>query len=92
MYYTYITTNPRRTVYYTGVTNNLKRRMSEHRNSRGSSKNFTGQYFCHKLIYYEEFNSILDAIAREKEIKNMSRYKKNELIKAKNPKFLFYKF
>jgi putative endonuclease len=89
-YYTYITTNPAKTVFYTGVTNNLKRRMNEHRNEKGTDKHFAEKYYCHKLIYYETFESILEAIAREKEIKNISRKDKIELIKSKNPEMAFY--
>jgi putative endonuclease len=84
-YYVYITTNPGKKVLYTGVTNNLKRRLKEHRDEKGIIKHFTGRYFCHKLIYYEEFKYINDAIAREKEIKKMNREEKVDLIKEKNP-------
>jgi len=85
LYYVYITTNPRKTTFYTGVTNDLIRRLSEHRANRGNQKKFAGKYYCYKLVYFEIFDKIEDAIAREKEIKNLSREKKLELIKAKNP-------
>ena len=88
-YYVYITTNPGKTVLYTGVTNNLKRRISEYYRDRGNKKHFATRYYCYKLIYYECFSDINQAIAREKEIKNMSRKKKEELIKKKNPNWNF---
>ena len=90
MNYIYITTNPKKTTFYAGVTNNLKRRLKEHREGKGNKKTFTGRYYCHKLVYHEEFESILKAIAREKEIKTFSREKKIELIKSKNPNMDFY--
>ena len=89
-YYAYITTNPGKTVYYTGVTNNLRRRMEEHRKSKGIWKPFAGRYYCHKLIYYETFDTPTKAIEREKEIKNLTREKKLQLIKSKNPELVFY--
>ena len=88
-YYIYITTNPRKTVLYTGITNDLKRRVIEHFENRGDTQNFAGKYYCYKLLYYEYFSNINQAIIREKEIKNMSKYKKVELIKAKNPNMDF---
>lgn len=88
-YYVYITTNPGKTVLYTGVTNNLKRRIIEHYNNRGNKKYFAGRYYCYKLIYYEHFTDVNQVIYREKEIKNMSRQKKEELIRTKNLKWNF---
>ncbi|GBD89278.1 GIY-YIG nuclease superfamily protein [bacterium BMS3Abin03] len=88
-YYVYITTNPGKTVLYTGVTNNLKRRTYEHYLERGNKKHFAGRYYCYKLIYYEHYTDINQAIIREKEIKNMSRKQKEELIKQKNPNWNF---
>ena len=88
-YYVYITTNPGKTVFYTGVTNDLKRRLSEHYNERGNLRNFAGRYYCYKLIYYEYFPDIRQAIFREKEIKNMTRKKKEELINTSNPNWNF---
>ena len=88
-YYVYITTNPSKTVLYTGVTNDLRRRIIEHYKDRGSKKHFAGRYYCYKLIYYEHFTDVNQAIVREKEIKNMSREKKEELIKTKNPNLNF---
>lgn len=72
-----------RKVIYTGVTNDLYRRYLEHKN--GIIKGFTEKYKCHELIYYEEFKSIEDAIAREKELKGWTRIKKDMLIKSFNP-------
>ncbi len=88
-YYIYITTNPGKKILYTGVTNNLKTRLKEHYLNRGKPKTFAGRYYCFKLIYYEYCPDINAAIAREKEIKDMSRENKNELIATKNPKWNF---
>ncbi len=88
-YYVYITTNPGKTVLYTGVTNNLKRRLYEYYINRGNKKHFATRYYCYKLIYYEHYTDINQAIIREKEIKNMSRKQKEELIKEKNPNWNF---
>ena len=89
-YFIYITTNKNRTVLYTGVTNNLKRRLSEHEaNSHEHNKCFTGRYNCYHLIYYERFQRILDAIGREKEIKGWKRNKKENLIREFNPEWRF---
>lgn len=68
-YYIYIITNPRKSVLYTGVTNDLERRVSEHYENRGKPETFAGKYFCYNLIYWEQFSDINDAIAREKEIR-----------------------
>jgi putative endonuclease len=81
--YTYILTNKYRTVFYTGVTSDLSRRMTEHINGKGSD-------FCRRcniniLIYYELHINILDAIRREKQIKKWNRDWKIELIRKKNP-------
>ncbi len=88
-YYVYITTNPGKTVLYTGMTNDLRTRMLQHYQNRGTNKGFAAKYYCHKLIYYETFSDVQQAIAREKEIKDMSRKKKEELIAVKNPKWNF---
>jgi len=89
-FYTYITTNTKKNVFYTGMTNDLKRRMKEHRLNKGNKESFAGKYFCHKLVYFEEFDTPQEAIDREKEIKDMSRADKIELIKSKNPAIAFY--
>jgi len=88
-YYVYITTNPGKTVLYTGVTNNLTRRLYEYYFDKGNKKHFATRYYCYKLIYYEHYTDINQSIIREKEIKNMSREKKEELINQKNPKWNF---
>lgn len=82
-YYIYMITNFENTTLYTGVTNNIARRVNEHKN--GSYKGFSSKYKLTKLVYYETFNDIGDAIAREKQIKAGSRKKKEELIKNLNP-------
>ena len=88
-YYVYITTNPGKTVFYTGVSNNLKRRLLQHYHNRGNKKSFAGRYYCYKLVYYEFFNNINQAIVREKKIKDLSRGKKVTLITTKNPAMNF---
>ncbi len=76
-------TNRNKTVIYTGVTNDLKRRVQEHKDKKGSS--FTRKYNITALVYYEPFNRIYDAIAAEKKIKSGSRAKKIALIESTNP-------
>jgi len=68
---------------YTGVTNNLDRRVKEHKEGCGGA--FTTKYKCHKLVYYEEFGLIEQAIEREKELKKLSRAEKEKLIDKINP-------
>ena len=86
-YFTYILTNKHKTVLYTGVTNNLKRRLQEH--VQGINKSFTYRYNIHFLLWYQEFNWIQDAIEREKEIKGWRREKKDKLITDFNPEWKF---
>ena len=81
-YYVYIMTNKYNTVLYTGVTNDLKRRVYEHKS--GSGGGFTSKYNITKLVYYEACNDAYSAIAREKQIKGGSRQKKIDLINAMN--------
>ena len=83
IYYIYILTNKNNTVLYTGVTNDLARRIDEHKNKL--IKGFTERYNVDKLVYYEVFDFIELAIKREKQIKGYSRSKKNLLIDQKNP-------
>jgi|SRR3989344_799831 len=83
--YIYLMTNLANTVLYTGVTNNLQRRVYEHKEKL--IKGFTEKYRITKLVYYEEFNDIEDAILREKQIKGGSRKKKIDLIKSINSEF-----
>ena len=83
-YYVYILTNAHKTVLYTGVTNDLKRRVYEHKNhlDKGS---FTSKYNVEYLVYYEVTNNIESAISREKQIKGWNRKRKEKLIEQKNP-------
>ena len=87
-FYVYMITNKNRTVLYTGVTNNLKRRLNEHKNHINASS-FTARYNVEFLIYYEHFGWIQLAIAREKEIKDMRRELKVNLIKEFNQEMKF---
>ena len=80
----YILANNRHTVLYVGVTNNLATRLWEH-TSRLDKNSFTARYNVSKLIYYEGFTSIVEAIAREKFIKGKSRKWKDALIEQMNP-------
>lgn len=89
-YYVYITTNPKKTTLYIGVTNDLARRLIEHYANRGLRKTFAGRYYCYNLIYQETFESPKEAIQREKELKYWTRNKKNDLIESVNPKWDFY--
>jgi len=82
-YFVYIMTNKHKTVFYTGVCNNLIRRVWEHKN-KYDPKSFTAMYNIDKLVYYESFNDIHQAIAREKQIKGGSRAKKISLIEKNN--------
>ncbi|GAB5522058.1 MAG: hypothetical protein RhofKO_43090 [Rhodothermales bacterium] len=82
-YYVYILSNRYRTVLYTGVTNNIHRRMEEHQSRRGSQ--FTSRYRTRILLHLETFNDIKQAIAREKQIKAWRRDKKLALIRTGNP-------
>lgn len=89
LYYVYIVTNPNKNVLYTGITNNLARRLVEHWENRGQKETFAGKYYCFNLIYYEEFISVQNAIARENKIKGWDRKKKLDLISTVNPQWLF---
>ncbi len=82
-YWVYMMSNKNRSVLYIGVTNDLYRRCKEHRD--GTIEGFTKKYKCHYLVYYEEYNHIEDAIAREKELKGWKREKKDRLISTVNP-------
>ena len=83
MYYVYILTNDTNKVLYIGVTNDLKRRIKEHKYEL--VEGFTKKYHLHKLVYVEEFHEIKNAIEREKQLKNWVRVKKDKLIEEKNP-------
>ena len=82
-YYVYILSNKTNSVVYVGITNDLQRRLYEHKN--GSNKGFTKKYNVNKLVYYETTSSAFEAIAREKSIKNLLRKKKEALIAEMNP-------
>jgi putative endonuclease len=83
--YIYLMTNKHNTVIYTGVTSNLKKRVYEHKEKLVDG--FTKKYNVNKLVYYEIFDNIRDALSREKQIKAGSRKKKMDLIKSINPEF-----
>ena len=84
----YILTNRHRRVLYTGVTNNLAVRLLQH-SSFLNPESFTARYKCFYLVYYEKFTWIQEAIAREKEIKNLRRSLKLDLIRNANPNMEF---
>jgi putative endonuclease len=84
-FYVYMMTNRSRVVLYTGITNSLMRRVSQHQH--GEIRGFTRTYKVDRLVYYERFNDPRDAIAHEKGIKGWRREKKNALIERMNPKW-----
>ncbi|WP_420577159.1 GIY-YIG nuclease family protein [Ekhidna sp.] len=88
-YFAYITTNPRKTVLYTGMSNDLEQRVVEHFLNRGNPRTFAGRYYCYFLLYYERFPTPSQAIEREDEIKAMTRKEKEELIATENPNWHF---
>lgn len=79
----YILTNFNNTVLYIGVTSDLYSRVTEHREKKYATS-FTAKYNCNKLIYYEQFSTITEAIGREKQLKNWKREWKIELIENEN--------
>lgn len=83
-YYVYIISNKRHTVFYIGVTDNIQRRLYEHKT--GLVKGFSKKYNLTELVYFEEYFDINEAIAREKQLKNWHREWKINLIKSLNPK------
>ena len=86
IHYVYILANKTRTTLYIGVTNDLERRVHEHR-SKADPKSFASRYNLNRLVYFERFQDIRDAIAREKKLKRWKRSRKNELIAAENPRW-----
>ena len=82
-FYVYIITNKVNTVLYIGVTNDLERRMYEHKNKLVNG--FSKRYNLNKLVYYEHFSNIIYAIEREKQLKNWHRQWKNNIINDFNP-------
>ena len=90
LYYVYILANARNSTLYTGITNNLVRRVYGHKN--GEIEGFTKKYRTDKLVYFEETADVLSAITREKRIKKWLRRWKIELIEKNNPEWrdLYY--
>ena len=86
-YYVYILSNNYNTTLYIGVTNNLVRRVYEHKNHLDSSS-FTARYHVEKLVYYEMYSEPEMAIAREKQLKGRNRKYKNTLIENENPQWI----
>ena len=84
MYYVYILSNKNNAVVYTGITNDIERRLYEHR-SNTDKRSFTARYNVHKLVYCEEYREVELAIQREKQIKSWNRARKNKLIESINP-------
>ena len=84
-YYVYVLTNENNNVMYIGITNDLKRRVYEHKSN--SIEGFTKKYHVHKLVYYEITTDVNSAIAREKQLKKWKRAKKNALVETLNPKW-----
>jgi putative endonuclease len=89
--FVYMMTNQRHTLFYTGMTNELKTRAWQHKT--GKVKGFTSRYNLNKLVWYEDHEWVQDAIAREKQIKRLSQKKKIALIEKINPdwKDLYYR-
>jgi len=85
-YYVYILASQNNSTIYTGVTNDLYRRVYEHKNSL-DPHSFTAKYHVHKLVYYEDTHDVTAAIAREKQIKGWNRARKNTLIETINPQW-----
>ena len=79
----YFMTNKNNTVIYTGVTSNLLKRVYQHKAK--TYKGFTYRYNCDKLVYYEAYDNIMDAIVREKQLKAGNRKRKEDLINSMNP-------
>ena len=83
-YYVYIMTNSFGNVIYTGITNDLIRRVYEHRN-HFDKNSFTSRYNLEKLVYFETTSDVQSAIEREKQIKSWNRKRKNKLVESRNP-------
>ncbi|MEX0849811.1 MAG: GIY-YIG nuclease family protein [Candidatus Dependentiae bacterium] len=90
-YFVYILCSERNGTLYIGVTNNIKRRIDEHK--RGDGSCFTSKYNVNKLVYAEEYQYVYDAIEREKQLKHSTRIAKIHLIEQSNPAWqdLYYK-
>jgi len=85
-FWVYMATNKTHTVLYCGVTNDLQRRMWEHKH-RTNLKSFTSRYSVNRLLWYECFPTALDAIACETRIKGLTRAKKDGMIREQNPRW-----
>jgi putative endonuclease len=83
--YVYFMANQNNNVLYTGITKNITRRVAEHKAK--VHKGFTCRYNCEKLVYYEMYNLVTDAITREKQLKNWQRKWKNHLVNEENPEW-----
>ena len=90
-YYVYITTNKNKTVLYIGVTNDLKARMHQHEQHSKpfTHTSFAGKFNAYFLLYYEHYEWIEQAIAREKQLKGWRREKRDNLINSVNPNRIF---
>jgi len=86
--FVYMLTNKNKTTLYIGVTNNLQRRLLEHKKGIGSK--FTKRYNVYYLVYFEKFEDSTLAISREKQLKKWSRMKKEKLIERVNPEWIFF--
>ncbi|MCB1232225.1 MAG: GIY-YIG nuclease family protein [Verrucomicrobiae bacterium] len=86
VFYVYLLTNKGRTTLYAGVTDDLERRMGEHRH-KVHPESFTARYQLNRLVWFERFHDVRDAIAREKQIKRWRREKKEFLVSLHNPKW-----
>jgi putative endonuclease len=84
-YFVYVVTNQGLTTLYIGMTNSLMRRVSQHR--KGEIPGFSKRYNTNRLVCFERYNDVRDAIAREKQLKGWSRKKKEALINSTNPKW-----
>ena len=85
-YYVYLLSNTTNSTVYVGVTNNLLKRVYEHKNKLDPNS-FTARYHIHKLVYYEITSDIYSAIEREKQIKSWNRSRKNQLVDSLNPRW-----
>lgn len=84
-YFTYIVTNRKHGILYTGITNNIFNRTIQHKNK--INKGFTSRYNLNKLVWFEQYQWVHDAIFREKQIKGWNRDKKIKLIESMNPEW-----
>ena len=83
-YYVYMMSNAHRNLLYTGITNDLARRVYEHKHHLDPDS-YTAKYNIHKLVYFESTSDVKAAIEREKQIKGWNRKRKNKLVESKNP-------